>query len=448
MPNDTQDFVQANVDAISARRKWLLIAHSFNMDGRAASQTVTDKLRHLEAAGIDCTIISAVTGRKDPHYRHIQLLPFGPSGLRFDLRHIVAKRYGRGIRYRLITLLVSLLLLPFMILERLIFGLTHHSSWTLSAARKGRQLVEAESFELVFSSGGAWSAHLAAALIKRKTGIKWIAEIHDPMVIRDDEVDDGTAPRNNRTTRYMQKVEGVICREADHIWWFTDGALDYALLRHPELGSKGFVLYPGAEPPEVTSTYVRSKQINLCHFGSMTDDRSLQPVLAALEKVVANDPGVMDELRIHVYGSDLDNNSKRQLEDSELSDVIVEHGRLEHDPITGMSGRARVTAKMFEADVLLLLHGDYEWCEEYIPSKYYEYLWVKRPILAVTNRNEAFVQTLSKRNHYLCKTHDQESIVATLTRMIEDWRADQLRVPAGDADTVAAAVSRIVEAVS
>jgi hypothetical protein len=198
------------------------------MDGRAASQTVTDKLQYLDQAGIEVVVISAVMGRKDNQLEHHQRLPWGPSGLRFDFRHLMAKRFGKGVIYRLTTVLVSLMLLPFMLIERLLFGLTHHSSWSLAAARKGIELVRHSDYELVYSSGGAWSAHLAAAWVKAATGIKWVAEIHDPMIIRDDAEDDGTRVRDSRTDRFAQRLETRICHEADYVWWFTQAALDYA----------------------------------------------------------------------------------------------------------------------------------------------------------------------------------------------------------------------------
>ena len=70
-----------------------------------------------------------------------------------------------------------------------------------------------------------------------------------------------------------------------------------------------------------------------------------------------------------------------------MSENITTHGRIEHDSITGKSGRERIIELMRKADVLLLLHGDYEWCAEYIPSKSYDYYWTNRPIWGITNRN-------------------------------------------------------------
>jgi hypothetical protein len=416
------------------------------MDGRAASQTVTDKLQYLKQAGIDVVVISAVMGRQDSEVEHHQLLPWGPSGLRFDFRHLMAKRFGKGVIYRLTTVFVSLLLLPFMAVERVLFGLTHHSSWSLPAARKGIKLVRQAEFDLVYSSGGAWSAHLAAAWIKSATGVKWIAEIHDPMIIRDNADDDGTRLRRSRSDRFAQHLETRICDEADHVWWFTEAAHDYALQRNPGLDDKGFVVYPGAEAPAVSATYRRGATLSICHFGSLTDDRSLAPVLLALQKLIRLYPAMQQKLRVHLYGTNLDANSQLVNDDPAVASMIVEHGRLEHDPLIGLSGRARVTQKMFESDVLLLLHGDYEWCAEYIPSKYYEYLWARRPLLALTNRNPQFDRLLSARNAYLAGTLNADSIEQALTDVWTDWTHDQLQIPAGDAVSVESAVQRIVDA--
>lgn len=269
------------------KSKWLIISHAFNMDGRAASLTLTDKIPYLRKSCISIIVLSAVTGSKDKLVKqHYQLLPWGPAGLRFDFRHWLATNYGRGWLYKILTPLLSLCLLPFIAIERILFGLSSQSSWALPAAIKGIRLAKQDQLDLIYSSGGAWSAHYAAWLIKKFTGLKWIAEIHDPMVIRDDELDDGTRPRKGKDARFLQKLEGLICKDADHVWWFTDGALRYAKHRHPVLGDKGFVVFPGAEPPgchePLPTIHDYGQHLNLCHFGSLAKDRSIVPILDAL----------------------------------------------------------------------------------------------------------------------------------------------------------------------
>jgi glycosyltransferase involved in cell wall biosynthesis len=397
------------------------------MDGRAASLTVTDKIPYLLSAGIQPVVLSAVTGVKDTRFPHHQLLPWGPSGLRFDFRHWFANRFSRGLLYKVFTPLVSTLLLPFIVIERFVTGLSSQSSWSIPAFLRGLYLLKTGQVDLIFSSGGAWSAHLAAWWLKSVTGAPWIAEIHDPMVIRDDPEDDGVRARKKKDARFLQKLEGRICRDADLVWWFTEGALAYAKHRHPELGDKGFVVLPGAEPPIAKSEHQYGQILNICHFGSLAEDRTMAPVMQGLQLLFKKHPQARSLIRIHVYGAGLDNNSQMTMSQLGFEDLLLSHGRLEHDPLSGMSGRQRVIQKMHEADVLLLLHGNYEWCAEYIPSKLYDYVWAQRPMLALTNRNQFLDELLMSYSAYIAKTLDINSIADQLEIIWLDWQKKQLR---------------------
>jgi glycosyltransferase involved in cell wall biosynthesis len=271
------------------------------------------------------------------------------------------------------------------------------------------------------------------------------------MVIRDDPNDDGITPRKSREKRFQQKLEHLICRDADLIWWFTDGALQYAQLRNPELGNKGFVVFPGAEPPgchfPLPDSHTYTQELILGHFGSIANDRSLAPVMWAMKQFFLENPQAEHIIKIHVYGSALDDNSKEAMTKLELEKNIISKGRLENDALTGKSGRERIMEVMRQVDVLLLLHGDYEWCAEYIPSKTYDYFWSSRPIWGVTNRNLQFDQILLSRNSYISHTLEQESILVTLRKIWQDWQQQklpyQLVNPVSPKDAVDAIIQRL-----
>jgi hypothetical protein len=130
-----------------------------------------------------------------------------------------------------------------------------------------------------------------------------------------------------------------------------------------------------------------------------------------------------------------------------MQSVVIAHGRIENDNITGETGRERIMKLMRTSDVLLGLHGNYEWCAEYIPSKLYDYYWTNRPILAVTNRNEQLDQILSDRNAYLSHTLDVSSIVGAIRIIWQDWQSKALRVMPFDPITPESAVNKILERV-
>ena len=397
---------------------WLILSHCFNMDGRAASQTITDKLPYLINSGIDISVISAVSGNKATQFLHMQLLPWGPAGLRFDLRHLVARKFGRGFLYRIIGLLAGVVLAPFIVVERAIFGIQGQSSWALPATFRSLLLIRRKRPDVIYTTGGAYSAHLAGYWLKKITGIRWIAEIHDPMVV-------AGAP-DNRNTRFMAKLEGMICRDADLVWWFTEEALNSARRRHPELGSRGITILPGVEPFQTDAKYQRGQQMIIGHFGSLAETRSLLPVVEAIDAILVDRPDTRSKIRVHVYGGNIDPAAAREIFRRKLEDIFVCFGRLEKSPITGKSGREQVVDLMHQVDCLLLLHGNIEDCREYIPSKLYEYFWAGRPIIALTYKNPQLDRMLAERNCYVAASDHQDEIVAAINKAFSSWEEGRL----------------------
>lgn len=436
---------------MSEKKSWLILSHGFNMDGRASSQTITDKIPYLLEAGIQPIVFSAITGMQDQRFPHRRFLAWGPAAFRFDFRHWIANQYGRGFIYKLLTRTVSIVLAPFIGLEKLILGYSSQWSWAMPAFIHGLGLVRSGKVDLVFSTGGAWSAHLAGLWLKKWTGIAWIAEIHDPLVIRKNPNDQGFGTPKNRDARFRYCLEQQLTKYADHVWWFTDGAVHYAKVRNPNLNTlgnaHGFMVLPGAEPPAgVTSVRSHSylDKLNLCHFGSLANDRSLSTILHALVPLFEKYPEARERIRVHAYGAPLDPLSLQALKSLGFEDVLLAHGRLEKDPITGKSGRERVLEKMQQADVLILLHGNDEWCAEYIPSKFYEYLWAGRPIWGITHRNPQLDEMLENRGAYLSHEGDQAGIFMALERIWLDWQNKQLQTPSGSPIGVDQAVTTIL----
>lgn len=437
------------------KKNWLILSHGFNMDGRASSQTITDKIPYLLESGIQPQVFSAITGIKDSRFPHKQFLAWGPAAFRFDFRHWIANQYGRGLFYKVSTGLVSLLLAPFIALEKFCLGYSSQWSWAMPAYVHGLRLIKSGKIDFIYSTGGAWSAHLAGLWLKKKTGLPWIAEIHDPLVIRKDPNDPGFEKPKNRDAQFRQYLEKQICQYADIVWWFTDGALHFAKVRNPNLNTSGnahgFMVLPGAEPPGglvAAKQHQYSEKLNFCHFGSLANDRSLSIILKALLPLLKKYPEARNSIRIHAYGAPLDSLSIAAVDQWEFEDVLLAHGRLEKDLQTGKSGRERVVEKMQSADVLILLHGNDEWCAEYIPSKFYEYLWTGRPIWGITHRNPQLDEMLLERGAYLSHEGDESGIALALERIWLDWQEKKLMNPQGEPIGVDQAVQQILKTIA
>lgn len=187
-----------------------------------------------------------------------------------------------------------------------------------------------------------------------------------------------------------------------------------------------------AQPPgslDENRVHEYTEQLNLCHFGSLANDRSLSTILYALAPLLKKYPDARNHIRVHAYGAPLDSFSIDAIKQLRFEGILEAHGRLERDLITGKSGRERVVEKMQAADVLILLHGNDEWCAEYIPSKLYDYLWTGRPIWGITHRNPQLDQILLDRGSYLSPQSDPLAVEMALERIWLDWQKKQLIEP-------------------
>lgn len=404
-------------------QRWLVLSHAFNMDGRAASQTITDKLPHLEAAGIELVVLSGVSGDQDRHYEHHKLWPIGAAGIRFELRHVLRKHLVHPKAYRLVTVLLSIPLLPFMFIEKLIRPVESSWSWWLSAYLKGRLLARHRKFDLIYSTGGAFAAHVAGRALKQALGVRWLAEVHDPLVMP------GSTPKTAQE-RMQADVERQICTDADVAIWFTEQALASAKRRHPQVGERGKMLLPGIDAPfKVLPPYVPGAKMVIGHFGSLSATRNLTPIISALEALVSQRPELRAVLELQLTGGPLDELSQAAIAQSPVRDLVRHLGRIEADPMTGQSGREQILHRMRSVDVLLLLHGTEPICAEYIPSKLYEYLWMQRPILATVHGNPQMAALLRGQGHSAVETQGvgaQQALSLATTQLVARWESTGL----------------------
>jgi len=409
------------------------------MDGRAASQTITDKIPDL-CRSVLPVVVSAHTGTRDAIVEHHQVHGWAPSALKFDIRHSLKNTFRTRWAYTLAKGLLTLVLAPFYGVEKIFIRLESQWSWFLPAFLTGFWLTKKNVFSVIYSTGGANSAHLAGYLLWRTTGLPWIAEVHDPMV-------HSAWSGSDQAARWAKWLEALICTHATGAFWFTDTALERARSRHPILGDRGRVILPGAPRPDFSGIeYRKGKQLRIGHFGSLNNTRNLSVFLKGISIACSTNPEMASDLIVEVFGTKLDAVSRLSVDQLQLQKVVHVHGRLEWDERTQKTGRQRVLEAMRTADLLLLLHGTDAFCEEYIPSKLYEYLWTRRPILGLTWKNAMLDRMLVEEGHIAVPADSSDAVAIVVSHLWRKWREEGLPdTPRESPYTPAEAVRRILE---
>ena len=401
------------------RKVWLILAHCFNMDGRAASQTITDRIPSLMAKGIVPVVLSAPTGVKDNRFPHFQIFSLAPSGILFELRHIIKKNFRHRVVEKFLKAVLTIVCFPFYILEKIFIHLDSQWSWFISASAKGYFLFKRYQPELIYSTAGPPSTHVAGFILHKLLQIPWLAEIHDPLIY------DNEHPKWQNYW-FKKWLETRICNSADAVIYFTESALKSAKGRN-QIRGRTYVLRPGALPPDFSEvSYEKQDKIHFGHFGSLAEGRNLSIFIRALHELLNENLSWRNKICLDVYGAELDSVSRATLTTYPLNGVLCEHGRLEYDSLTGKSGRQQVLEAMRRCDALLLIHGADIICDQYIPSKVYEYLLASRPILGCALRDSELGDILTQSGHTLVNGNDLDEVKAAIMEFVIRWESEGL----------------------
>jgi hypothetical protein len=407
----------------TAGSPWLILSYFSRIDGMACAQHIDDRIGPLRARGIEPLMLTGVCGERWRGLVHERVLSASPSGLRFELRHL--KR--RGGMSRLWAGLLNLLILPLYLLEKLAIDLDSQWSWFPLAILRGRRMCSLHGPQMIYSTGGPASAHLAAAMIARGCGIPWIAEFQDPLV-------HGDWLRGKRALKVFAWLERLICTRADAVVFLTDQARKNADAR-TGLGHRGWSVYPGADPAALPDIgYVRGDECIFAHFGSLGGSRNLKVFLEGLRQAVSERPELAAIVCLEIYGS-CDPLSRRIIREFPWPEMIRDHGRIP---------RNESLVAMKKTGILLLIQNTGEFSAETIPSKTYEYLHVGRPILGLAHRNPELVLMLSSLGHTAVAADSPHAVKQAIIGCYEQWRQEGTHPPADSPYTVAAAVDEIV----
>nr|WP_320013710.1 hypothetical protein [uncultured Desulfobacter sp.] len=420
---------------------WLILAHCYNMDGRAASQTITDRIPFLRKKGVTPVVISAPTGRKETEYPHYQVFSPAPSGLKFELRHVIKSRAQETLSGRIINLLLTMIILPLFLIEKMVIHLDSHWSWLLSASLYGLFIIPKHRPELIYSTAGPSSTHYTGFILSWIFKLPWVAELHDPLIYDNEK---------QKWHKYFfhKYLEKLIFRYADKIIYFTDQASENASKRNPGAKDKLIVIRPGACPAENwTQVYQKQEKIHFGYFGSLAAKRNLKKVFKAFYDLLQEEPDLSRQAAIDIYGTALDPVTSQALDEYNLKEIVTVHGRLEYDPTTGKTGREQVLEAMKRMDVLILVHGDDIFrCDEYIPSKLYDYMLVQRLILGLTHPGSELQKMLEENGFLAADSQNEKEIKSTLQNLISQWKDTGLSdLEHASPLTVKSAVNQLME---
>jgi glycosyltransferase involved in cell wall biosynthesis len=294
-------------------------------------------------------------------------------------------------------------------------------TWALGAIPAGLRIIRRQKIDVIFSTFPVATAILIGWNLHRLTGRPWIADFRDLMTEDDYPVDP-------RTRRVYRSLEQKAVRHAARIIFTAPSAVEEYLKRYPELRREKCVViangyeeqdFQGIATENSAASRSPSAPLRLVHNGLIyPQERDPRPFFRALSRLKRE--GHLDPtLQIDLRASGSDDLYAKMLAELELTDVV------KLLPAVPYRQSLKESAA---ADGLLLLQS--AWCSRQIPAKAYEYLRLRRPILALTNTNGDTGRLLNETGGAtIAALEDEEAIYRALPEFLNALRAGSHPLP-------------------
>lgn len=259
-----------------------------------------------------------------------------------------------------------------------------------------------------------WSALLAGGMLQRETGLPLIADLRDPWSLHAGKM----ALRSPPTRAVIRYLEQRAFRRAAGIVLNTERCRDLYRARYAgRIPAERFQairnafdtdLFAPAEPR-------RPAAFTLLHYGDLRAFVSGAPLLAGFAKFVAAERLTPEQARIVVTGP------SRQ-EELSLAQTLGLTSFIEYRaPVP----YAETLSVLRAADVLVLANGN---DAPVIPSKLYDYLAARRPILSLSAEPESNRIVTETSSGQVADPSSPEAVAAAIAALYRqtrgaDWRA-------------------------
>ncbi len=340
-----------------ARKELVLFTYRFPPDNTSGADRPLRFAKYLPCYGFTPHVIAAANGGSIRDGGNVHRVAA-------DSRHSSGR--SRADRLSEVAACVQRFILPYD--ERL--------PWVPHALAEADRMFAAGNISAVISTSPPLAPHLAAMRMKRRHGVRWIADFRDPLY--------GNPDRSRWfATPYDAAIERLIFRHADAIIANTDAVASVWTARYPRWRHKISVIWNGFDPEDTLSPApipARPFKV-LVHAGTIYMGRHPGALLASIDRLIRG--GLLDpaSLRVRLVGTIAPASmSLTQPPASRLMELGCLECNNRHLP------RDEARRAVSEADFLLLLDLADRNTGMQVPAKVFDYIRVGRPILAFTSK--------------------------------------------------------------
>ncbi len=287
-------------------------------------------------------------------------------------------------------------------------------SWCLAAIPAGLRAIQERHIDVILTTFPVASAVLIGYVLHKLTGKPWVVDFRDPMVHAGSQLD----PLTRQIWRWLEE-KAVSC--ASRLIFTAPSALRMYLIRYPQLAKEKCLLvvngydeedFKGLRIDEPITT-PSNRPLRLLHAGLLySKERDPRPFFRAVARLRREGLISPMEVQIQLRGSGNEREYTSVLEELDLDGLIQVFNPLPY---------REALQECADSDALLLFQGDH--FDRQIPAKTYEYLRLRKPILALASpTGDATALLNDMGGTTFVNLQDEEEIYRALPVFLESLR--------------------------
>jgi glycosyltransferase involved in cell wall biosynthesis len=276
-------------------------------------------------------------------------------------------------------------------------------AWVVPALRLAVDLVREWKPAVVVTSGPPHSSHVVGWRLRRSHGVRWVADLRDPIVY----VADQKAWVGRGVTASLERM---IARRADQIITTSPTLTADFRARFPTLPSN--TIPNGVIIDELPERPVAGYPgLAVCHVGSIYENRNPLPVVDAFADVLRRRPDLRAKRSAIRFAGFVSESMQARVR-ARLSEAGLDGSAI----FLGMLPRHEALAMVAASNLALVLAQDQH---HSIPGKLYESVAMGIPTLAVTERDSATWGMARHLGAAAAEPHDREALLTVLEASVE-----------------------------
>ncbi len=286
-----------------------------------------------------------------------------------------------------------------------------------SYCRAFKSLYRKYPADVVLTTSPSHSIHLAGLWIKKNFGLPWVVDFRDPW---DDYLKTGVATIKHPVEKYFEKR---VIQESDAVISTTNMYTDILSSRHSGISrEKFFTITNSFDSTKTSKPQEKSKdKFIICYTGIFYPSKDPYGFFRALRRwfdamVPEEKRRYRDRLEVHLIGSG-DRRTRQVIQDLKLEKNVIFFDRMPHE---------KAIEKTLQGDLALISTGIGEKTRAgWLPSKLFEYLGCRIPILGLIREGEMAEIIRRTNSGHVLTAEDPAQVGAVITESMNRKFNDQ-----------------------